>query len=122
MKLYVGNLPYTLEETELQSWFTEQGVALDSIALMRDRFTGNSRGFAFVEIYDDEAALQAIETCSGQDCHGRPLVINEARPKAPSFDPGGGDFGGPGDQRPGRGGRDSGRRGKRNKGGGRQRW
>lgn len=103
MKLYVGNLAYTLSETELQSWFTEQGVALDSLALMRDRFTGDSRGFAFVEIYDDEAALQAIESCNGQDCHGRPLVINEARPKAPSF--GGGGGGGEGyDRGPGGGG------------------
>jgi RNA recognition motif-containing protein len=111
MKLYVGNLPYTLEETELQSWFTEQGVALDSLALMRDRFTGNPRGFAFVEIYDDEAALRAIESCNGQDCHGRPLVINEARPKAPSFGGGGGGEGydrgpggGGGGDRPSRGG------------------
>ena len=121
MKLYVGNLPYTLEETELQAWFTEQGVALDSIALMRDRFTGNSRGFGFVEIYEDETALKAIERCNGQDCSGRPLVINEARPKVPSFE-GGGDFDrGPDGGRPGRGGRDSGKRGKKNKGGG-QRW
>ncbi|HUG80566.1 MAG TPA: hypothetical protein VML01_02805 [Bryobacterales bacterium] len=109
MKLYVGNLAYTLSETELQSWFTEQGVALDSLALMRDRFTGDSRGFAFVEIYDDEAALQAIESCNGQDCHGRPLVINEARPKTPSFGGGGGGEGydrgpGGGGDRPSRGG------------------
>jgi RNA recognition motif-containing protein len=122
MKLYVGNLPYTLEETELQAWFTEHGVALDSITLMRDRFTGNLRGFGFIEIYEDETAIKAIESCNGQDCNGRPLVINEARPKVPSFDSGGGFDQGPGDGgRPGRGDRDSGKR-KRKKSGGNQRW
>jgi RNA recognition motif-containing protein len=117
-----------LEETELQGWFTEQGVALDSLSLMRDRFTGNPRGFAFVEIYDDEAALQAIESCNGQDCHGRPLVINEARPKAPSFGGGGGGGGGEsydrgprdGGDRPNRGGKGGSRRNTRDKD--RQRW
>ncbi len=130
MKLYVGNIPYTAAETDLESFFKEQGVALDSLSLMRDRFTGNSRGFAFVEIYDDEAALQAIENCNGKDCHGRPLVINEARPRTPSFGgPGGGEgfdrgSGGGGD-RPGRGkggkgGKGGSRRNKRDKT--RERW
>ncbi|MDA1312755.1 MAG: RNA-binding protein [Acidobacteria bacterium] len=134
MKLYVGNLTYSLAETELQSWFTEHGVALDSLAMMRDRFTGDSRGFAFVEIYDDEAAQQAIESCNGQDCHGRPLVINEARPKAPSFGGGGGGEGydrapsgggdrpsrGGGGDRPSRGGKGGSRRNTRDQD--RQRW
>ena len=127
MKLYVGNIPYTAAETDLESFFKEQGVALDSLSLMRDRFTGNSRGFAFVEIYDDEVSLQAIETCNGKDCHGRPLVINEARPRTPSFGgPGGGEGfdrgpGGGGD-RPGRGkgGKGGSRRNKRDKT--RERW
>lgn len=135
MKLYVGNMPYTAAETDIESFFKEQGVALDSLSLMRDRFTGNSRGFAFVEIYDDEAALQAIENCNGKDCQGRPLVINEARPRTPSFGgpggpggPGGGEGGfdrgpgGGGDRPPGRGkgGKGGSRRNKRDKT--RERW
>ena len=125
MKLYVGNIPYTAAETDLESFFKEQGVALDSLSLMRDRFTGNSRGFAFVEIYDDEAALQAIENCNGKDCHGRPLVINEARPRTPNFGgPGGGegfDRGPGGGDRPGRGrGGKGSRRNRRDKT--RERW
>ena len=121
MKLYVGNLPYSAEESDLEAFFTEQGVATDSLTLIRDRFTGNSRGFAFVEIYDDETALQAIENCNGKDCQGRPLVINEARPKTPNFSGGEGfDRGsGGGGDRPGRGGKGS-RRNKRDRG--RQRW
>ena len=122
MKLYVGNLPYTIGESELQAWFTEQSVSLDSLSLMQDRFTGNSRGFAFVEIYDDQAALAAIESCNGQDCHGRPLVINEARPRVPSFGGGEGFDRGPGGggDRPSRGGKGGSRRNKRDKT--RERW
>ncbi len=129
MKLYVGNMPYTAAETDLESFFKEQDVKLDSLSLMRDRFTGNSRGFAFVEIYDDEAALKAVENCNGKDCHGRPLVINEARPRTPSFGgPGGGGEGGfdrgpgGGDRPPGRGkgGKGGSRRNKRDKT--RERW
>lgn len=93
-KLYVGNLPYSVTEGDLETFFTERGVTLDSAALIRDRDTGNPRGFAFVEIGDDEQADQAIETCNGQELSGRPLVVNEARPRVPSF--GGGDYGGGG--------------------------
>ena len=93
-RLYVGNLPYSATEGDLETFFTERGVTLDNVALIRDRDTGNPRGFAFVEIEDDEQADQAVETCNGQDLSGRPLVVNEARPRVPSF--GGGDFGGGG--------------------------
>ena len=93
-KLYVGNLPYSVTEDDLKTFFTERGATLDSVALIRDRDTGNPRGFAFVEIEDDEQADQAIETCNGQELSGRALVVNEARPRVPSF--GGGDFGGGG--------------------------
>lgn len=116
-------MPYTAAETDIESFFKEQGITLDSLSLMRDRFTGNSRGFAFVEIYDDEAAQQAIENCNGKDCQGRPLVINEARPRTPSFGgPGGGGGGGEGgfDRGPGGGGDRPPGRGKGGKGGSRR--
>ncbi len=95
-KLYVGNLPYSVTEGALETFFTERGVKLDSVAMIRDRDTGNPRGFAFIEIEDDEQADQAVETCNGQDFSGRALVVNEARPRVPSFGGGGGDYGGGG--------------------------
>jgi RNA recognition motif-containing protein len=82
-KLFVGNLPYTANETDVQNFFSDQGVAVDSITVMRDRFTGQARGFGFAEISDDSAAAQAVEVCHGKELMGRTLVVNEARPMAP---------------------------------------
>ena len=91
-KLFVGNLPYGANETDLQNFFADQGVAIDSVTVMRDRFTGQARGFGFVEINDDSAATRAVEACHGKDLMGRALVVNEARPMAPR-EGGGGDRG-----------------------------
>lgn len=82
-KLFVGNLPYAANETDVQNFFTEHGVTVDSVTVMRDRFTGQARGFGFVEINDDAAAQRAVEACHGKDLLGRTLVVNEARPMAP---------------------------------------
>ena len=82
-KLFVGNLPYTANETDVQNFFADHGVAVDSITVMRDRFTGQARGFGFAEINDDAAAAQAVEVCQGKELMGRILVVNEARPMAP---------------------------------------
>jgi len=79
-KLFVGNLPYAANETDVQNFFSGHGVAIDSVTVMRDRFTGQARGFAFVEINDDAAATRAVETCHGQELMGRAVVVNEARP------------------------------------------
>jgi len=79
-KLFVGNLPYAANETDLQNFFAEHGVHVDTVTVMRDRFTGQARGFGFVEINDDGAAAQAIESCHGKDLMGRAVVVNEARP------------------------------------------
>lgn len=89
-KLFVGNLPYSANETEVQNFFADHGVAIDSVTVMRDRFTGQARGFGFVEINDDTLAAKAVETCHGQDLMGRTLVVNEARPMAPREGGGGG--------------------------------
>lgn len=80
MKLYVGNLPYQANESDLESWFSQAGVSIDSVNVMRDRFSGEARGFGFVEISDDEDAARAISTCNGKELLGRALVVNEARP------------------------------------------
>jgi len=79
-RLFVGNLPYKATENEIQDFFAEAGVHVDSVNLMRDRFSGEARGFAFVEINDDNAAAQAVQACNGRPLLGRALVINEARP------------------------------------------
>jgi len=82
-KLFVGNLPYSANETDIQNFFTDHGIAIDSVTVMRDRFTGQARGFGFVEINDDGTALRAVEACHGKDLMGRTLVVNEARPMTP---------------------------------------
>jgi RNA recognition motif-containing protein len=89
-KLFVGNLPYTANETDIQNFFSDNGVNIDSVTVMRDRFTGQARGFGFVEINDDAAANHAVEVCAGKELMGRALVVNEARPMAPREGGGGG--------------------------------
>jgi RNA recognition motif-containing protein len=81
-KLFVGNLPYSANETDVQNFFVDQGVAVDTVTVMRDRFTGQARGFGFVEINDDAAAQRAVDNCNGKELLGRALVVNEARPMA----------------------------------------
>jgi RNA recognition motif-containing protein len=79
-KLYVGNLPFQATEEELGKWFTQSGVTAANITLVRDRFSGQPRGFGFVEINSDEEAERAIQALNGHDFMGRNLVVNEARP------------------------------------------
>jgi cold-inducible RNA-binding protein len=91
-KLFVGNLPFTTGEAELQEMF-EQAGAIESVRVMRDQATGRARGFAFVEMQTDEDAQKAIAQFNGKDLGGRALVVNEARPK-PEFSGAGGGGGG----------------------------
>ena len=99
-KLFVGNLPYKATESDLQAFFEEAGITVDSVNILRDRFSGEARGFGFVEIGDDALATQAVQSCNGRALMGRALVVNEARPperKERSQGGGGGnqrDFGG----------------------------
>ncbi len=81
-KLFVGNLPYAANETDVQNFFSGYGIAIDTVTVMRDRFTGQARGFGFVEIQDDAAAQQAVDNCHGKELMGRTVVVNEARPMA----------------------------------------
>ena len=95
-KLYVGNLPYTTNEQDLQDLFSTAGT-VDSINVMRDMATGRARGFAFVEMATDEEAQQAISLLNERDFGGRNLTVNEARPKVSSGGfGGGGGYGGNG--------------------------
>ena len=78
-KLYVGNLPYSTTNDDLQSYFSQYGE-VSSATVMIDRMTGRSRGFGFVEMPNDEEAEKAIDGMNGKDFGGRSLVVNEARP------------------------------------------
>jgi RNA recognition motif-containing protein len=106
-KLYVGNLPFSATEDTLHEFFTQSGVNPSAVNLIRDRFTGQSRGFAFVEISNDEEADRAVNSLNGQNFGGRNLVVNEARPQEQRGGGGGrgGGFGGRGGHGGGGGGR-----------------
>ena len=100
-KLYVGGLPYSVTEGRLQEIFEAHGT-VESARVISDKFTGQSRGFGFVEMSSGGEAQKAIEALNGTQLDGRTLVVNEAKPMA-SRDGGGG-------------------RGNRSGGGGRNRW
>src|SRR6202035_3206439 len=89
-KLYVGNLSFKATEEQVQALFAEIGIQPDSLTLLRDRFTGQPRGFGFAEIHDDGAAEKAIAALNGKDFLGRALVVNEARPQREGGGGGGG--------------------------------
>jgi RNA recognition motif-containing protein len=91
-KLYVGNLPYEIGESELQELFARAG-SVESVTVVRDQMTGRARGFAFVEMSSDEDAQNAIREFNAAQLGGRSLTVNEARPKAPRPG-GGGDYSG----------------------------
>lgn len=109
-KLYVGNLPFSSTEEQLQEWFAQVGVTPSGVNLIRDRFTGQSRGFAFVEVSNDDDADRAINSLNGQNFGGRNLVVNEARPQAErgGGGRGAGGYGGRGGHGGGHGGRGGG--------------
>jgi cold-inducible RNA-binding protein len=95
-KLYVGNLPFQATEEQLTEWFTQAGVTPANVTFIRDRFTGQPRGFGFVEINSDEEADRAVQALNGQNFNGRNLVVNEARPPREGGGGGGGGRGGHG--------------------------
>lgn len=90
-KLYVGNLPYTTVDADLQSLFSQAGT-VKSAQVIRDRASGRSKGFGFVEMSSSEEAQSAITMFHGKDYSGRPLTVNLARPREDR--PGGGAGGG----------------------------
>ncbi len=92
-KLYVGNLPYTVRDEDLQQAFGAFG-SVNSAKVMMERDTGRSKGFGFVEMGSDAEAQAAIEGMNGQSLGGRSLVVNEARPME-ARPPRTGGFGGP---------------------------
>src|SRR5213080_4589315 len=92
-KLYVGNLPFNTTENELQELFSQAG-AVQEVMLMQDKFTGKSRGFAFVTMGSDQDAQKAVAEINGKTVEGRALTVNEARPREARPPGGGGGRGG----------------------------
>jgi cold-inducible RNA-binding protein len=116
-KLYVGGLPYSVTEGRLEEIFAEYG-SVQSARVISDKFTGQSRGFGFVEMASGDEAQKAIDALNGSQLDGRTLVVNEARPQERRPGGGGGGMGGGmggGGNRRGGGGGGMG-------GGGRNRW
>lgn len=111
MNIYVGNLPFSATETDVRDMFAPFG-AVTSVTLIKDKFTGQPRGFGFVEMADAGEAQKAIAGLNGKDMKGRALVVNEARPREERPSNGGG-----GGRRPGGGGFSNDRRGSSSGGG-----
>ena len=84
-KLFVGNLPYSIDESVLRDVFAEVGN-VESASIVTDRDTGRSRGFGFVEMASDAEAQSAIDALNGHELEGRRLTVNEARPREPRRD------------------------------------
>lgn len=125
VKLFVGNLSWDTTDTTLRDFFAQAGTVVSASVIM-DKYTGRSRGFAFVEMSSDDEARKAIETQNNQTLDGRVIVVNEAKPQAPrdsNFRGGGGGYRGGGGggfrggDRGGRGGGHGGDRGGNDRGG-----
>lgn len=117
MNIFVGSLPFKIEESELKQYFEEYGE-VSSVKIITDKYTGRSKGFAFVEMPDDASAQKAIDALNGSDIGGRSAVVNQAEEKKERDNRGGGgggyNRGGGGD----RGGYGGGGGGGYNRGGG----
>ncbi len=88
-KLFVGNLPWGVDDQQLEEMFAQYG-AVASAKVIQDRDTGRSRGFGFVEMEEDAAADDAVDALDGSEVNGRPLRVNEANDRPPRREGGGG--------------------------------
>lgn len=118
-KLYVGNLGYGISDRDLERLFAQYGT-VRSAKVITDRDSGRSKGFGFVEMDSDGEAQAAIDAMNGSEVEGRPLTVNEARPREEGSGGGRGGFGGGG--RDSRGGAGGGGYGGGNPGGGKRRY
>jgi len=88
-KLYVGNLPYSATDSQLSDLFSKAGQVVSAVVIL-DKFSGRSKGFAFIEMSSEDEAQKAIQQFNGYELEGRAIVVNEARPMKPRSDFGGG--------------------------------
>jgi RNA recognition motif-containing protein len=93
-RLYVGNLPYQCEESQLRALFEQDGRQVEEVKIVTDRETGRPRGFAFVEMASDAQAQAAVAALHGNPFGGRPLRVRAARERTPGCGGGGGGGGG----------------------------
>ena len=103
MNIYVGNMSYDVNEDDLREAFEAFG-SVDSANIIKDKYSGRSKGFGFVEMTDDEAAQAAIDGLNETDLKGRPMKVNKAKPRTERRDDRGGGGGGGGRGGGGRGG------------------
>lgn len=106
MNIFVGSLPFKIEEGDLQTIFEEYGE-VTSVRIITDKFSGRSKGFGFIDMPNDEEAKKAIENLNGAELEGRTIVVNqseERKPREGGFNRGGGNRGGGGFNRGGGGG------------------
>lgn len=87
-KIYVGNLEYGVDESVLKSFIADKGLQAKDVKVIKDKYTGRSKGFGFVAFETDEELQKAIEALDGQDLNGRALKVNKARPPQQGFDQG----------------------------------
>lgn len=80
MKLYVGGLAYSVTDQELSDFFAAEGKVVSAVVI-KDKFSGKSKGFGFVEMEDDKEGQSAIDNLNGKDMSGRTIVVNQARPQ-----------------------------------------
>lgn len=121
MNIFVGSLPFKIEEGDLQTIFEEYGE-VTSVRIITDKFSGRSKGFGFIDMPNDEEAKKAIENLNGAELEGRTIVVNqseERKPREGGFNRGGGNRSGGGFNRGGGGGHRERGEGGFNRGGGR---
>ena len=85
-KVYAGNLEYSTSEEELKGFFEEKGIQTKAVEIIKDKYTGRSKGFGFVEVESEDAIQKAIEGLDGQELKGRSLKISKARKPRERFD------------------------------------
>jgi len=83
-KLFIGNIPFQSTESELQTWFNDQGVTPTAVAIVRHRLTGDSRGFGFADFATPAEAERAVAALNGGDYQGRLLLLSVARSEGPA--------------------------------------
>ena len=82
-KLYIGNLDYGLTEEELKTAFTDKGIEVKEVRIIKDKFSGRSKGFGFAELVSDDKVEEAISALDGQELKGRKLRVSQARERKP---------------------------------------
>ena len=82
-KLYVGNISFQVDEEQLNNFFEEKGIAVQSVSIIKEKYTNRSKGFGFITVGSEDEITKAIESVNGQELDGRALTVNKAREQEP---------------------------------------